>query len=701
MEDILIFKDRIINSIDLGESQFREFKSAFEGPPDNKTARDPRLIGKDIGETLTAFANADGGELLIGVEDNGDITGCPFSADTTNKLLEAPKNYVHPNTPLDHPNVRVLELEGKIILYFSVEKSSRRIHHTSDGKCLQRKDRQNLPVPAEQLQFERQEQLSREYDRQYVDGSKVSDLDLQLIEQVSNEIAKGISPEKFLQLLGLADYAFGVIQLRRAALLLFASDIKRWHPRSDVRIVRIRGTELKTGRDYNVTFDEASTGNVFQLLSDAWEKLRPHLVETKLSSDALFRERIMYPEDACREALINAIAHRDYSIEGRNIEFYIYDDRMEIRSPGGLLSTVRIEELRKLKGLHQSRNALVARVLREVGYMREMGEGMRRIFYLMRDADLVAPELYSDQSLFMITLKHKSVFSEADQRWLDGFSPLKLTREEMSVALLGKEGQLISSQQIYDTLGLVDWDYYRELVEQMAMKGFFFTAQKRKGGAGLRKRSTPRFAIRSPKEIEQALSELYSVMSIINPAEIIKKQEMKEILDKLPSENIYKTDVSRMERLLTILSIIDQNNKPTEILQALWKTKQTLRSSNESARTVSSTAPSTETKSGIQNHPVQNVALQSSGGMSENNALPKDIFVGNLPYDTDAEEIKLLFAQYGDVISVSLPKDFITKQGRGFGFVKMATQLDAEMAISGIDGLSFHGRTLRLNWSYN
>src|SRR5207247_477931 len=120
---------------------------------------------------------------------------------------------------------------------------------------------------------------------------------------------------------------------------------------------------------------------------------RPHLVETKLSPEALFKQQVMYPEDACREALVNAITHRDYSLEGQNIEILIFDDRMEVYSPGSLLSTVTVESLRKLAGVHESRNALIARVLREIGYVREMGEGMRRIFRLFNDADLVAPEL--------------------------------------------------------------------------------------------------------------------------------------------------------------------------------------------------------------------------------------------------------------------------------------------------------------------
>jgi ATP-dependent DNA helicase RecG len=308
--DILILKERIKNTILLGESQFREFKSAYAGEI-TKTNRGFKEIAEDISKTLVAFANADGGELLIGVEDDGVITGCDLGAKTVDKLLQVPKTHIHQDTPLQNYKALQIEIDSKEILYFSIEKSLN-IHQTSDGKCLQRRDLESIPVSFKQLHIERTEQVSREYDRQYVFGANVTDLDIPLLKHVGEVIAKGMSVEKVLQYLDLADYKDSTLILRRAALLLFGNDIIKWHPRSEVRILRIRGTELYTGRDYNVKNDEKSYGNIIKLMTTGWESLRPHLVDTKFHADGLFRERIMYPEDACREALTNAIAHRDY-----------------------------------------------------------------------------------------------------------------------------------------------------------------------------------------------------------------------------------------------------------------------------------------------------------------------------------------------------------------------------------------------------
>jgi len=80
----------------------------------------------------------------------------------------------------------------------------------------------------------------------------------------------------------------------------------------------VSGTELGVGKDYNVhpRDDQTVRGNILMILERGWETLRPYLTQTKLVESEIFKENLVYPEDACREALINAVAHRDYSIEG-------------------------------------------------------------------------------------------------------------------------------------------------------------------------------------------------------------------------------------------------------------------------------------------------------------------------------------------------------------------------------------------------
>lgn len=464
--------ERAKTAISLGESHFREFKSALHGSPGQKVVRALRDISVDISQTLVGFANADGGELLVGVEDSGEITGLnECSAADLEILQAAPVSHVHRDTPLPEVKKSLLDLDGRKILYFSVPKSTRYIHVTSDGRCLQRRDLETVPVAAEAIQFDRQEQKSREYDREFVDGVSADDLNLDLVRAVADQVMRGMSAEKCLQYLGLAEYGLAHLRIRRGALLLFAKDAARWHPRLQVRILKVDGDSLKTGEAYNVGPDQLVTDNILALIDKSWDALRPHLVQTKFDKAARFEQRSIYPELACREALLNAIAHRDYSDEGRGVEIYIFDSHLEFMNPGALLSSIRVDDLLAGKGTHQSRNTNVARVLRELGYMRELGEGMRRIYELMNVNELAPPDISSSSNGFKIVLTHRPLYSERDQLWLSQFDHMKLDREQKAVVLLGRDGRVFSVQQIWDAVGIVDTEHYRKLVDALMRGG--------------------------------------------------------------------------------------------------------------------------------------------------------------------------------------------------------------------------------------
>lgn len=469
--NILRIKERVEIAIEVGESHFREFKSAMSGSESSKKSRSVKEICVDIAEALVAFANADGGEILVGVEDDSAISGVPHSEQDVNILLNSPKSHIHSSTPLSNYLANKVEINNNTVLYFQTPKSSDTVHLTTNGRCLQRKDRETVPIPPQQIIFERAEKISREFDRQFVDSATMSDLDLETINEIAELISKGLSPEKCLQQLSLAEYTPAGLKIRMGALLLFAKDITKWHPRSQVRFLKVSGTEIKAGDEYNALEMGTVRGNVISLISETWEKLRPFLVQTKLSSGAIFETKIMYPDLACQEAIINAIAHRDYSAEGKGVEIYIFDDRLEIKSPGSLLSTVKLDDIKMGRGIHESRNALIARVLREKGFMRELGEGMVRIYTLFKKNELAPPDLISENNSFTIKLHHKSVYSSEQKIWLEEFKDDNLNPNEKSVVLLGYGGSQISADDIWNAVGIVDTEDYRKLVYSLQIKG--------------------------------------------------------------------------------------------------------------------------------------------------------------------------------------------------------------------------------------
>lgn len=504
MQNLLKLTERVEIATEIGESYYREFKSAFQGAPTNKSERDLAEIRYDVAKTLVAFANADGGELFVGIEDDHTVSGVPHGPEKINGILNSAKECVLKDTPIPIKQASVVEISGVKVVYFSVSKGSDFVHLTSKGECFQRKDRESVPTASEKIVFERKEKASREFDRLFVDLAQITDLDQDLIEQVSHQISKQISPEKLLQYLDLAEFNGSALKLRKAALLLFAKKSSKWHPRLQVRILRVDGLDERTGENFNVTEVGEANGNIFQLIESSWDLLRPHLTDTRFSDDAMFKNQIMYPELACREALINAITHRDYSNEGRGIEVKIFDDRLVIENPGELLSSISVEDLKALTGAHQSRNTYIARVLRETGFVRELGEGIRRIYELLQRNDMVDPVICSENQSYSITLFYKYVYTPEEKLWLEEFDVFELSREQKTVVRLGVNGRLISAKEIFESVGIVDERVYRELVQSLQHQKILTTtmssneATKHRNKHGGSRKAVPRYKIVNP-----------------------------------------------------------------------------------------------------------------------------------------------------------------------------------------------------------
>ena len=504
MSEVLLLQERIRNAILVGESDFREFKSAWEGKPGSKKPRLTKHICEDIAEGLVAFANADGGELIIGVEDDLSVTGIPHSDQDIQYMLNAVESHILEGQNLPIVYAQKISLDHATILFFQVEKGTKEIYQLRDGRALIRKDQRSMPAKISRLQFERQEVISREFDRQFVDGATINDLDIPLIKSLANNYLKGMTAEKYLQQLGLAEYSVAGLRLRRAAVLLFAKDISKWHPRSQVRILKVDGTELLPGERYNVIIDETVSGNIYELAFKAWESLRPYLAQkTEFGRRGRFEQRYTYPEDACREALLNALAHRDYS-NHNGIEVYIFDNRLEVRSPGALLSTLTIDDLYALDNRHESRNTKIAYTLNVSKFMRELGEGVKRMFTIMRNIDRKPPELYSNTNWFTIKFFSEPVYTPTQQEFLDKFAQFHLTNNQKRIVLSGINGARIAQADIYEAMNTKDRDTYDREVTGLRILGILeeirsnIKATKSAKNTGIPKPKVERFEIKIP-----------------------------------------------------------------------------------------------------------------------------------------------------------------------------------------------------------
>ncbi len=507
-QDILLLSERVRLNLSLKESHYREFKTALEGKPNEKKPRKVSLICKEITEALVGFANADGGAIIIGVEDDGTITGIPHNEKEIKEMLKAATpeaDHILKGQKLPMSYASKLVIDEHVILFFEVKKGTGQIYQLSDGRCMKREDDQTVPVSVDVLKFEQQEIQSRKYCNQFVDNWSVSDLDTQLLMATANQYSKNLSIERYLQLMGLGEYEFAGLRLRWSAVFLFGKNVSSLYGRSEIRFISVSGTEVGEGVNFKVKSEDTIKGNIFELIVKSWEYLRSHLAyTTQFGANAQFEQKYIYPENAVQEAVLNAIAHRDY-VSTNPIEVFIFTNRIEIKSPGALLSTIKIANLYNLEGAHESRNPLITRVLRENKYMRELGEGMRRIFTLMQENELEKPELYSNGLWFRVTLFNKNLYSEKELVWISHFKQFDLTANQKKIVVLGMNEKQLSTNDIMKALNTADVELFRVEVTKLRTSKIMEElvtneqAGKQAKKQNKEKRDIPRFRINIPQ----------------------------------------------------------------------------------------------------------------------------------------------------------------------------------------------------------
>lgn len=187
-------------------------------------------------------------------------------------------------------------------------------------------------------------------------------------------------------------------------MLLFGKNPKHYFPRAHIRFVRYEGTEAKIGAEMNVIKDEVFEGRVLQVIKKALEFVRSQIKErTYLGADTRFVTEPEYPEFAWKELIVNAVAHRDYSIKGTDIQIKMFDDRLTVESPGTLPGIVRLNNMRYV---HFSRNPKIAQFLHEYEYVQEFGEGIDRLYEVMETAGLPQPEYRVEAFMLYATIRN-------------------------------------------------------------------------------------------------------------------------------------------------------------------------------------------------------------------------------------------------------------------------------------------------------
>jgi len=390
-----------------GEGQFVEFKAAWDRSGAAPRSLKRRAVRDLIAESVAAFANADGGTLLVGVEDDGAPSGHSYPREAVEDFMTVPVRRLRPAVSC---RVERTMLDGHEILTFDVPIAPEAVMIEGNGfpyRVGSRTERE----PQEVINRRKQAYRQVGYEPRVEPDATLEDLDLELVKRhLHRAPLSGRDPVEALEHYQLIVRAARGWRVTNAALLLFAAGPAfRWHPRAGVRMFKVFGRERLHGPRRNVQQLCVVQPPLASGLPEAIKIAGTHVRRTEKLTGMQFDRVPEYPAFAWEEAIVNAVAHRDYEVRGREIEVWFYDDRMEVSSPGGLLPEVTEERLMSGLPTHVSRNPLLVRVLADADFMREEGEGIVRIHEEMERRGLPPPEIEAEGWLFSIRLyNHKS-----------------------------------------------------------------------------------------------------------------------------------------------------------------------------------------------------------------------------------------------------------------------------------------------------
>ncbi len=441
--------------------QFFEFVSAYEQKKRGTRTKRPRDLAREIARILNGMTNADGGVLLVGVEPDKSLTGLPFSEQEIRELGEAPRNLLKPPLPSLYERI---DLGNRLLLRFEVSPGLD-IRRVASGRTFYRIASENPALATEQIRLLKDAKLSYSCERQHIHDATWEDLDESALESFAERMDARDDPRSLLMrtyhlVRGSADHP----EISMAALLLFATEPARWHPRCGIDFVKYEGTERAYGESLNVVKRVRIDRPLWTLIDEAVGRIKEHIRERMVLHDLFFRERLEYPSFAWQEAVVNAVAHRDYAITGAETEIWMFDDRLEVRSPGALAGPVAVDHLNRRQRVHFSRNPLMVRVLSDLGYMREIGEGLPRMFREMEQNALRPPEFSTEGFFFTVTLRNTPIYDDETLRWLDRFDRSRLTLRQQRLLVYALSRDKLLSTADYQRIAEVDRDTaYRDI----------------------------------------------------------------------------------------------------------------------------------------------------------------------------------------------------------------------------------------------
>jgi ATP-dependent DNA helicase RecG len=391
---------------------------------------------------LVGMANGSGGVILLGVSPRaGRIQGLSNPQHMVDYIFQA-EVLVDPPLVLPLPQLR--HTEAGVVVLVQVPAGLPHVY-SLEGRYLGREGAQTNPLPARRLRQLLVERGAVQFEALPVPGATLDDLDLEKAAAYVTALgfSRGEPVEQILLQRGCLNREEGangkaILRPNYAGLLLFGRHPQRWLPNATILAARFSGA---TFADRYLKQDIG--GTLVEQLHQVEAFFRQNLPSVVRLVGLAHEETLEYPPEAVRELLVNAVAHRDYNLQGDNIHLNIFADRLEVHSPGGLPGPVTLDNLLEARF---SRNAVIVQVLADLGFVERLGYGLDRVVRSVRKAGLRQPKFEELGGTFRVTLYGESLSpSSAQLKQVEAYRHLELnTRQEQALAYLIQNRRITS-----------------------------------------------------------------------------------------------------------------------------------------------------------------------------------------------------------------------------------------------------------------
>lgn len=365
------------------------------------------IAPRDFSNHVCAFANADGGIIVVGISDKTKrIEGVDHREQQVNELLRVPMDFCIPTVPFAHEFVECIDSNGRPnhVLVFCIE-ASPLVHENQSHDAYLRVGDKSRILPYEDRMTLSFDKGLRSFEDILLLESCYEDVDESYLREYLEMIGCSKAPREYLlQNKNYAKIKDGEVRLSVAAILLFGKNPQQFFPRARVRFIRYEGTEEKFGSEMNVIKDVIFEGRILEQIRQTVAYIQTQIKErTYLTKGGIFTTEQEYPEFVRTELVVNAVTHRDYSIRGTEIQIKMFDDHLVVESPGNLPSQVKID---KIRNAHFARNSHIAEYLKDYKYVKDFGEGVDRMCREMEFLGLPVPEYRQDSFILKAMVKN-------------------------------------------------------------------------------------------------------------------------------------------------------------------------------------------------------------------------------------------------------------------------------------------------------